>query len=333
MTKKHIVWFAVMAVSFLLFRPNPTAAQSDPCTLSAVLSAFQTAARSGEVAVWEQRYGGSQCENRVHFGIRLMADAYDTLGTVPADGLSKPCTRDAVLASFRAAALSNETNTWLDIYKTSICPAPVTNAVNSLASAYRVLTSTTFVLEAMNEAQGWHVPQGATGKIAFKDNKLVLTTEPRGTLFVVPIPDITVDPNRFYAEVATSFAHTASDQWIGFAVGDIDGGKFHVFLYGDIWDRWGIRYQGIETNDKLNIDERTDVRIEYEVPIKIGLEANNGRFALYVNQQRLKEVATNEKGQQLGLVISNGGCCGSAGIMPVSRIIVGLEREDVLETP
>jgi regulation of enolase protein 1 (concanavalin A-like superfamily) len=58
---------------------SASSAQSDPCSVAAVLASFEAAALSNNVDVWLERYQDSNCSETILRGARQLAGSYSTL--------------------------------------------------------------------------------------------------------------------------------------------------------------------------------------------------------------------------------------------------------------
>jgi hypothetical protein len=63
-------------IGILLVTVTGLDAQSDPCSLSAVISSYEAAALSGDVQTWAQGYLERGCSEQINQGIRTLAEAY-----------------------------------------------------------------------------------------------------------------------------------------------------------------------------------------------------------------------------------------------------------------
>jgi len=69
----------ILTVLIVLMMSRPSDAQTDPCSIEALTSSFQSAALSNEVQTWIDRYELSTCSANVIQGARQMARGYSTI--------------------------------------------------------------------------------------------------------------------------------------------------------------------------------------------------------------------------------------------------------------
>jgi len=69
----------ILTVLIVLMMSRPSDAQTDPCSIEALTSSFQSAALSNEVQTWIDRYELSACSANVIQGARQMARGYSTI--------------------------------------------------------------------------------------------------------------------------------------------------------------------------------------------------------------------------------------------------------------
>jgi len=227
-----------------------------------------------------------------------------------------PCSLEAILLSFQAAALSESIDRWSSQYDTSDCDHNIRIGIDYLVRGYSTILSESSLPVLFNfdgtDVLPLTLPTNENSHIEYG---WLLVTAEDGRFNCVPL-GITVS-DTFYAEM--SMIPNTWDSLYGFCLGDSVTNQYHYFLMGDDEGENGYAFAFFENTTRLFRS-----RYSYEGQIgrddtgTVALEAISGRYQLYVNDDGRDAMEINPHGNILGIAVYNFPCC----IVELARIQV-----------